>query len=201
MADAQNNSLMDLTNFPDVWNSVDLQRMSILDAIAHVLVECHTPGWKVDMLSLNQYYRVKFRFRNTIHMFIDYMKIIADHKEQEQYSSRQLHIMRKIMRDITRWILERRTYCLDDSHWPINEVHIPQYRAIYASYPEWIDSSHMEADSYFVNLFEQKRLVEEAFESDRKDEGSEPSDVELYVNGHLNPPPLENDCNISYLTV
>ena len=156
-ANPQEDALQDLTNFPDTWNSIVLEESGTV------------PEWKVNMLSLRRYHRVKFKHRNTIHTFLDYVKIIADHKEDEQYPMYKLTIMRRIMTDITNWIIERRAYCIDDSHWPIDEHHVSTYRAIYATYIDWVDERYMIAGGYFATVFEQKRLVEDAF-SDSKEE-------------------------------
>ena len=58
----------------------------------------------------------------------------------------------------------------------------------------------MLADSYFTTVFEQKRQVEDAFSvSEERPENA--SDLELYMDGHLVPPPLESDCEVTYATV
>ena len=192
--------LEDITNFPDSWNNCNLQNMSILEAIERVLSDSGVQAWKINMLSLRRYHRVKFRFRRTINCFIDYMKIIADHKENETYPHHKLYIMRRIMSDITNWMIERRTYCADDSKWPIDEEHIKHYRSVYSAFPNWIDRSFMLIDSYFSTVLEQKRLVHDAFSCDMPT-GEDVTEVEMYVDGNLVPPPLTNDCNILYTTV
>ena len=192
--------LLDITNFPATWDNCDLRTMSILEAITRVLSETGTPEWKINMLSLKRYHRVKFKFRNTIHCFLDYMKIIADHKENENYPPHKLYIMRRIMLDITNWILERRAYSIDDSHWPLDEQHVRIYRGIYATYIDWVDSSYMTADSYFCTVLEQKRMVEDAFSFNVEDK-ADVTEVEMYIDGNLTPPPLENDCEVAHFTV
>ena len=199
--------LLDITNFPATWDNCNLQTMSILNAIDRVLRESGTPEWKINMLSLQRYHRVKFKFRNTIRCFLDYMKIIAGHKENENYPPHKLYNMRRIMRDITNWVLQRRAYFIDDSHWPLDEQHVAFYREVYAAYPDWVDNSFMTADSYFCTVLEQKRMVEDAFSFNVEENAlpiedeAGPTAVQMYVDGNLVPPPLENDCEIAHFTV
>lgn len=201
MAGVQDNSygdtLLDITDFPRDWDDIDLPRLSILDAIAHVLRDSHS-RWRVEMLSLRRYYRVRFRRRNTIHDFLDYMLIVADNKENQHYSPQNLVVMKKIMRDITEWIIERRSCCIDDSHWPIDEEHVTSYRKIYATFDFFMDERYMLADSYFCTILEQKRLVDDAFAVNKANGILDVvTEVEMYTDGNLVPPPLESDYEIT----
>lgn len=81
MVALRDEALQDLTNFPDILDQFQLERRSLTDAIKRVLSDDHTAEWIVDMLSLTKYYKVTFKYTNTIHKFIDVLLEFSQHKE------------------------------------------------------------------------------------------------------------------------
>lgn len=133
--------LQDLTNYvDDLPQNVRLGH--ILDAARYVLGQDNTAEWIVDMLTLTKYYRVNFKKRSTVQKFLRHLNFLAEHKENEVYTQQQIDILHKITTDLTKWIDQRKSDCLDDNHWPVSAPYMWSLRGIYDAFPDWKDEQY-----------------------------------------------------------
>lgn len=113
-----------------------------MDAARYVLEQDDTAEWIVDILTLTKYYRVNFKKRSTVQKFLRHLNFLAEHKENEVYTQQQINILHKITTDLTKWIDQRKSDCLDDSHWPVSAPYMWSLRGIYDAFPDWKDEQY-----------------------------------------------------------
>lgn len=184
----------------------------------------------IDMLSLTKYYRVNFKKRTTVEKFISHLAFLAEQKENEVFTGEQLNTMHKIADDLTLWIDKRKCECIDDSHWPVSNKSIFNLKAIYTAFPAWQNQVYHRLIEWHDRLLDIKEELQRETTPERglslKDifdahlnyyrqqwgenfhvhEHVSPgpcpvSDVQMYTDGNLNPPRLQNDTDTDYTVV
>ena len=219
--------MLDLTNFND-----DLEEPaapytgSLLDAIKMVLDEDNTPQWMIDMLTLQQYYRVKFKKRKTVQKFIWHCSFLADNKENQSYSEQELTNLLKIVQDLTKWIDKHKCEALDESHWPVDHKYLVTLEDIYDAFPTWKNATFHSVKDWHDRMIDIKQELERETSPERglsmrdifnshvrylqeQNPGLRVSqyvpqsvtDTQMYVDRNLNPPPLQSDIDIQYTVV
>ena len=213
------NPMQDLSNFHD-----DLQpgpvNGSLLDAVQMVLEEDNTSQWMVDMLSLRKYYRVKFKKRSTVEKFVNHMAFLADNKENQMYTPQQMDVLRQVVNDLTTWIDKKKSECLDDSHWPVSSKYLQELKDIYDAFPAWQNQTYHSVLNWHERMLAIKRELEfettperglsmrDIFHAHVHNLQTQPhvqphdvSDVQMYADGNLVPPPLASDIDTDYAIV
>lgn len=219
--------MLDLTNFND-----DLEEPaapytgSLLDAIKMVLDEDNTPQWMIDMLTLQQYYRVKFKKRTTVQKFIWHCSFLADNKENQSYSEQELTNLLKIVQDLTKWIDKHKCEALDESHWPVDHKYLVTLEDIYDAFPTWKNATFRSVKDWHDRMIDIKQELERETSPERglsmrdifnshvrylqeQNPGLRVSqyvpqsvtDTQMYVDRNLNPPSLQSDIDIQYTVV
>ena len=216
--------MLDLSNFNDDLPPV-VTSGTLLDAVRMVLEEDNTPEWMMDMLSLNKYYRVKFKKRATVEKFINHMAFLTDNKENQAYTEQELDNLHNVVDDLTKWIDKRKVECLDDSHWPVSSHILGELRSIYEAFPTWQNTVYRRVMEWYDRMLTIKQELERETSPERglsmrdifnshiryyqeQNPGlqvnryvPQPSDTEMYADGNLNPPPLQSDTDIEYTVV
>ena len=216
--------MLDLSNFNDDLPPV-VTNGTLLDAVRMVLEEDNTPEWMMDMLSLNKYYRVKFKKRATVEKFINHMAFLTDNKENQAYTDQELDNLHNVVDDLTKWIDKRKVECLDDSHWPVSSHNLEELRSIYEAFPTWQNTVYRRVMEWYDRMLTVKQELERETSPERglsmrdifnshiryyqeQNPGlqvhryvPQPSDTEMYADGNLNPPPLQSDTDIEYTVV
>lgn len=190
-SDIPTQPMQDLTNFSDDLQP-GLANGTLLDAIQMVLEEDNTPQWMVEMLTLNKYYRVKFKKRQTVEKFINHMAFLTDNKENQLFTSQQLDNLRNIVRDLTKWIDKGKSECLDDSHWPVSSHYLEELRSIYEAFPIWQNEVYTRVIDWYDRMLAIKEELQRETSPEQKVQ-HDVSDTVMYVDGNLTPPPLESD--------
>ena len=216
--------MQDLSNFNDDLPPV-VTNGTLLDAVRMVLEEDNTPEWMMDMLSLNKYYRVKFKKRATVEKFINHMAFLTDNKENQAYTDQELDNLHNVVDDLTKWVDKRKVECLDDSHWPVSSHNLEELRSIYEAFPTWQNTVYRRVMEWYDRMLTIKQELERETSPERglsmrdifdshiqyyqeQNPGlqvhryvPQPSDTEMYADGNLNPPPLQSDTDIEYTVV
>ena len=216
--------MQDLTNYTDDLPPV-VTNGTLLDAVRMVLEQDDTPEWMMDMLSLNKYYRVKFKKRATVEKFINHMAFLTDNKENQAYTDQELDNLHNVVDDLTRWVDKRKVECLDDSHWPVSTHNLEELRSIYEAFPAWQNTVYRRVMEWYDRMLTIKKELERETSPERglsmrdifnshiqyyqeQNPGlqvhryvPQPSDTEMYADGNLNPPPLQSDTDIEYTVV
>lgn len=215
--------MLNLTNFND-----DLEEPavpyngSLLDAIKMVLDEDNTPQWMTDMLTLQQYYRVKYKKRKTVEKFIWHCSFLADNKENQSYSEQERENLLKIVQDLTKWIDKHKCEALDDSHWPVSARYLEELRSIYDAFPASKNLTYTRVMEWYDRMISIKQELEtnrgpglsarDIFNSHVRClqeqnpglivNGRTITDTEMYIDRNLNPPTtLQSDIDIQYTVV
>ena len=201
-SDIPTQPMQDLTNFMDDLPP-GLANGTLLNATRMVLEQDNTQEWIVDMLTLDKYYRVKYKKRSTVEKFIGHMAFLAEHKENQQYTDQQLENMEKTVKDLTKWIDQRKVECLDDSYWPVSSRYVFNLKCIYTAFPTWQDMSYHRVIQWHDRMLDIKEELERETSPEHglsmRDifqahlENMLPNETEMYVSGSLIPPPLESD--------
>ena len=216
--------MLDLSNFNDDLPPV-VTSGTLLDAVRMVLEEDNTPEWMMDMLSLNKYYRVKFKKRTTVEKFINHMAFLTDNKENQAYTDQELDNLHNVVDDLTKWVDKRKVECLDDSHWPVSSHNLEELRSIYEAFPTWQNTVYRRVMEWYDRMLTIKQELERETSPERglsmrdifnshiqyyqeQNPGlqvhryvPQPTDTEMYADGNLNPPPLQSDTDIEYTVV
>ena len=212
--------MLDLTNYTDDLPIIE-SNGTLLDAVRMVLEEDDTPQWMTDMLSLNKYYRVKFKKRATVEKFINHMAFLSDNKENQVYSDNELENLQSVVNDLTIWIDKRKSECLDDSHWPVSSHNLEELKSIYDAFPAWQNTVYHRVMEWYDRMLTIKQELQRETSRERglsmRDifnshvrylQEQNPalrvqhvSDTEMFADGNLNPPTLQNDTDIEYIVV
>ena len=216
--------MLDLSNFNDDLPPI-VTSGTLLDAVRMVLEEDNTPEWMMDMLSLNKYYRVKFKKRATVEKFINHMAFLTDNKENQAYTDQELDNLHNVVDDLTKWVDKKKVECLDDSHWPVSSHNLEELRSIYEAFPTWQNTVYRRVMEWYDKMLTIKQELERETSPERglsmrdifnshiqyyqeQNPGlqvhryvPQPSDTEMYADGNLNPPPLQSDTDIEYTVV
>ena len=208
--------LQDLSNFEDDIPQT-VTNGNILDATRHVLQQDNTPEWITRMLTLAKYYRVNFKKRQTVQKFIRHYYFLAENKENEVYTQQQLNILHKTIIDLTNWVDKRKSDCLDDSHWPVDDRYVLALRGIYQAFPQWKNEAFQRIEYWHERMMDIKEQLEQQsstvhgegltmrdiFQSHLQAAGIERvvTETQMYVDGNLIPPPLNSDTGIEYTFV
>ena len=217
--------MLDLTNFNDDLEEPAVPYTgSLLDAIKMVLDEDNTPQWMTDMLTLQQYYRVKFKKRKTVQKFIWHCSFLADNKENQSYNEQELTNLMNIVQDLTKWIDKHKCEALDESHWPVDQKYLEELKSIYDAFPTWKNATSDRVMEWYEQMVSIKQELErettpqrglsmiDIFNSHvRYLQEQNPglivnertiTDTEMYVDRNLNPPStLQSDIDIQYTVV
>ena len=151
--------MQDLTNFNDDLGPGPVNG-TLLQATRMVLEDDNVAEWMVDMLTLNRYYRVKFKKRSTVEKFIGHMAFLSENKENENYTEQQMENMRKVVNDLAKWIDKGKTECLDDSHWPVSSKYVFNLKAIYTAFPTWQDQTYHSVVNWHDRMLDIKEELE-----------------------------------------
>ena len=212
-------SMQDLTNYYD-----DLQpgpvNGSLLDAVQMVLDEDNTPQWMVEMSSLKKYYRVKFKKRSTVEKFVNHMSFLTDNKENQLYTPQQMENLQNIVNDLTTWIDQKKSECLDDSHWPVSSKYLDELRSIYDAFPAWQTVAYNRVMEWYDRMLaikeelnrettpERGLSMRDIFRAHVRNLQTRPhvqphnvSNAQMYADGNLIPPPLASDIDTDYVIV
>ena len=212
--------MLDLTNYTDDLPIIE-SNGTLLDAVRMVLEEDDTPQWMTDMLSLNKYYRVKFKKRATVEKFINHMAFLSDNKENQVYSDQELENLQSVVNDLTIWIDKRKSECLDDSHWPVSSHNLEELRSIYDAFPAWQNTVYRRVMEWYDRMLTIKQELQRETSRERglsmrdifnshvrylqeQNPGLQVqhvSDTEMFADGNLNPPTLQSDTDIEYIVV
>ena len=211
--------MLDLSNYVDDIPAY-VTNGNILVATRYVLEQDNTADWIVDMLSLTRYYRVNFKRRATVQKFLKHYYFLVENKENEVYNDEQVHILHKIVRDLTDWVDKRKCEALDDSHWPVGDDYIMALRGIYDAFPQWKDTIFHRVEEWHERMLAIRDEIERETTPERglsmKDifdahvrylygEVQRTTDVTadtvMYTDGNLNPPALQSDIDIEYTVV
>ena len=216
--------MLDLSNYVDDIPAV-VSNGTILDAVRMVLEEDNTPEWMTDMLSLNKYYRVKFKKRATVEKFINHMAFLTDNKENQAYTEQELDNLHNVVDDLTRWVDKRKVECLDDSYWPVSSHNLEELRSIYEAFPTWQNTVYRRVMEWYDRMLTIKQELETETTPERglsmrdifnshvsylqeqnpgltvQQHVPQVSDTDMYVDGNLIPPPLQSDIDIHYTVV
>ena len=217
--------MLNLTNFVDDLPPV-VTNGTLLDATRMVLEEDNTAEWIVDMLSLTRYYRVNFKRRATVQKFIWHYLFLADNKENQAYTEEQLDILHRIVRDLTKWIDRRKCEALDESYWPVDNKYLMTLEDIYEAFPQWKDATFRRVKEWHDRMIAIKQELERESTPERglsmrdifnshihylqeqnpnlivhRHVPQHVSDTDMYVDGNLIPPPLQNDIDTNYTLV
>ena len=220
--------MLDLTNFNDDLEEPGVPYTgSLLDAVKMVLDEDNTPQWMTDMLTLQEYYRVKFKKRQTVQKFIWHCSFLADNKENQAYSEQELTNLSKVVHDLAKWIDKRKCEALDESHWPVDQKYLEELKSIYDAFPTWKNTTSDRVMEWYERMVSIKQDLEtettqktglsarDIFNAHvRVLQEQNPglivhphvpqsvTDVEMYVDRNLNPPAaLQSDIDIQYTVV
>lgn len=211
--------MQDLSNFNDDLGPGPVNG-TLLQATRMVLEGDNTPQWMVDMLTLDRYYRVKFKKRSTVEKFIGHMAFLSENKENENYTEQQMENLQKVVKDLAKWIDKGKTECLDDSHWPVSSKYVFNLKAIYTAFPIWQDQTYHSIVNWDDRMLDIKEELErettperglsmrDIFHAHVRHLHVQPhvqphgvSDVEMYTDGNLIPPPLTSDIDTDYAIV
>lgn len=211
--------MQDLTNYTDDIPT-HVANGNILVATRYVLEQDNTADWIVDMLSLTKYYRVNFKRRATVQKFLKHYYFLVENKENEVYNDEQVHVLHKVVRDLTDWVDKRKCEALDDSHWPVGDDYIMALRGIHDAFPQWKDATFRRVEEWHERMLAIRDEIERETTPERglsmKDifdahvrylygEVHRTTDVTadtvMYTDGNLNPPPLQSDIDIEYTVV
>ena len=221
--------MQDLTNFNNDLGPGPVNG-TLLQATRMVLEGDNVPEWMVDMLTLDKYYRVKFKKRSTVEKFIGHMAFLSENKENQNYTEQQLENLHKVVDDLLNWIDKGKSECLDDSQWPVSSKYIFNLKAVYTAFPNWQNQTYHRVVEWHDRMLDIKEelkretsperglSMKDIFESHlRYYQGRNPylqvqqhvpqhdvydvTDAEMYVDGNLIPPPLVSDIDTDYTVV
>lgn len=128
--------------------------------------------------------------------------------------TKHFEILQKIMTDLTRWVDKRKSDCLDDSHWPVSNSYMWSLRGVYDAFPAWKDDQFWRVANWHDRMLDVKEQIE--LEMHPHGQGlsaqdllqqhintmiSEPTEVEIHVDGNLIPPPLQSGTDIQYTLI
>ena len=189
--------MQDLTNFHDDLGPGPVNG-TLLQATRMVLEGDNVPEWMVDMLTLNKYYRVKYKKRSTVEKFIGHMAFLSENKENQNYTEQQLGNLHKVVDDLLNWIDKGKSDCLDDTHWPVSSQYIFNLKAVYTAFPNWQNKTYHRVVEWHDRMLD---IQEELKQVQQHVPQPDVTDAEMYVDGNLIPPPLVSDIDTDYTVV
>ena len=111
---------------------------------------------------------------------------------------------------------KRKCEALDESHWPVDHKYLVSLDNIYEAFPHWKDATFRRVKDWHDRMIAIKEELERETTPERGlsmmdifdahvrhlyGEQYRATDVEMFAEGNLNPPPLQSYTDIEYIVV